>query len=62
MDYELVPKLLKGEIIEVTGGGVKVAIKGRMGVLSVPLRCVITDKPLAVGESIEGYLSYVKVL
>jgi hypothetical protein len=62
MEYELDPRLLRGEITEVTDVGVKVAIKGRMGVLTVPRRCVLTDRELAVGQSIEVYLSYVRVL
>ena len=48
MEYELVPKLLPGKLIEVTEIGVKIELKGRMGIIIVPLRCVITDKPLAV--------------
>lgn len=62
MEYELVPKLLPGKIIEVTEIGVKVELKGRMGILIVPLRCVFTDKPLAVGQEIRVSLSYIQVI
>lgn len=62
MEYELVPKLLPGKIIEVTDMSVKVSLKGRMGIITVPLRSVITDKPLEPDLDIEVYLSYIKVL
>ena len=62
MEYELVPKLLPGKLIEVTEIGVKIELKGRMGIIIVPLRCVITDKPLAVGLTVQAYLSYIQVL
>lgn len=62
MEYDLVPKLLPGKIIEVTEIGVKVELKGRMGIIIVPLRCVITDKPLAVGQEIRVSISYIQVI
>lgn len=62
MQYELSPKLLPGKLIEVTDIGVKVELKGRMGIIIVPLRCVITDKPLEVGQEIQVYLSYIQVI
>ncbi len=62
MEYALEPKLLKGKITEVTEMCVKVSLKGRMGVITVPLRSVITDKPMETDQEIEVYLSYVRVL
>ncbi|RYL88497.1 hypothetical protein EWI07_13605 [Sporolactobacillus sp. THM7-4] len=62
MEYELTPKLLPGKILEVTDLGVKVTLKGRMGIIQVPLRSVITDKALQVGQEIRVYLSYIEVV
>lgn len=62
MEVELSPRLLPGKIIEVTQIGVKVELRGRMGILIVPLRSVITDKPLEPGQEIRVYLSYLQVL
>lgn len=62
MDCELAPKLLPGKILEVTDLGVKVTLKGRMGIIQVPLRSVITDKSLQVGQEIRVYLSYIQVV
>ena len=42
--------------------GVRIGVNGRMGVLSLPLRMVCTDRPLEVGQPCEFYLSYVNVL
>lgn len=61
MEYDLNPRLLKGKLVEVTEVGVKIAINGRLGILSVPLRFVITDKKLQIDDEVEFYLSYVRV-
>lgn len=61
MDIELNPRLITGKILEVTEVGIKIAFTGRLGVLSVPLRMVFADKPLAVDDEVELYISYVKV-
>ncbi|WP_257477594.1 CBO2463/CBO2479 domain-containing protein [Acidipropionibacterium jensenii] len=62
MTIELQPLLLRGVIKEITEVGVRIGVNGRMGVLSLPLRCVITDRPLELGQECEFYLSYVHVL
>lgn len=58
----LEPRLLRGVIKEITEVGVRIGVNGRMGVLSLPLRCVFTDKPLTIGQEVEFYLSYINVL
>ncbi len=62
MEAELIPRLVKGKIIEVTDVGVKIALNGRLGVLSLPLRLVITDKQLRVDDEVEIYVSYARVI
>ena len=62
MDYELTPKLLPGTVLEVSERDVKVTLKGRMGIIQVPLRCVISDHALQVGQTIKVYLSYIQVV
>ncbi|MFK3575985.1 hypothetical protein OCH74_03770 [Bifidobacterium thermacidophilum] len=62
MQVELQPIKLKGTIKEITEVGVRIGVKGRMGVLSLPLRLIYTDKPLELGQECEFYLSYVNVL
>lgn len=62
MQVELKPLKLKGVIKEITEVGVRIGVNGRMGVLSLPLRLIYTDKPLEVGQECEFYLSYVNVI
>lgn len=62
MDVDLQPLLLRGVIKEITEVGVRIGVNGRMGVLSLPLRCILTEKPLELGQECEFYLSYVNVL
>ncbi|HMM22164.1 MAG TPA: CBO2463/CBO2479 domain-containing protein [Selenomonadales bacterium] len=62
MEIDLTPRLMKGKIVEVTDVGVKITFSGRLGVLSVPLRMVFTDKPLAVDDDVELYISYIQVV
>ncbi|MBU5308477.1 hypothetical protein NSA24_12850 [Clostridioides mangenotii] len=62
MDVQIEPKLLPGRIIEVTDIGVKIELNGRMGIIILPLRSVFTDKKLDVGDNIEIYLSYARVI
>ncbi|MFT8705327.1 CBO2463/CBO2479 domain-containing protein [Bifidobacterium aquikefiricola] len=62
MQVELQPLLLHGSIKEITEVGVRIGVDGRMGVLSLPLRCILTDRPLELGQECEFYLSYVNVL
>lgn len=61
MEYELNPRLLKGKLVEITDVGVKIAINGRLGVLNLPLRFIISDNKLQINDEVEFYLSYVRV-
>ena len=61
IEIDMTPRLMKGKIVEVTDVGVKIIFSGRLGVLSVPLRMVFTEKPLAVNDEVELYISYVQV-
>ncbi|TEB06075.1 hypothetical protein Psch_03117 [Pelotomaculum schinkii] len=62
MNIDMTPRLIRGKILEVTDVGVKIAFSGRLGILSVPLRMVFTDKPLAVDDEVELYFSYIQVV
>lgn len=59
---DLQPKLLTGKIVEITEMAVRIELKGKMGVLILPLRSVFTDKKLEIGDQVELYISYAKVL
>jgi hypothetical protein len=59
-DLELSPKLLKGRLTKVTEAGVTIELAGRMGVLHLPLRCVLTSAKPEIGDKVEIYLSYAR--
>jgi len=58
----LSPKLLPGAVTAVTDGGVTIALKGRMGTVNLPLRSVFTDKPIAVGDRAELFVSCARII
>ncbi|WMJ88188.1 CBO2463/CBO2479 domain-containing protein [Anaerocolumna sp. MB42-C2] len=60
VSIDLIPQLTKAKITELNETAVKVSIKGRLGVITVPLRWIITEKALAVGQEVEFYFSYMK--
>lgn len=62
MNVTIEPKLLPGKIVEITEMAAKIELKGKMGILNLPLRSIFTDKPLALDDQVEIYISYAKVL
>ena len=61
MFVEIEPKLLPGRIIKVTDINATIELKGRMGIVHLPLRSVIADAKLEEGDLVEIYLSYARV-
>jgi hypothetical protein len=61
MQIELVPQLTRAKITEINDTAVKVSIQGRLGVITVPLRWILTDKALEAGQEVEFYFSYMNV-
>lgn len=59
---ELSPILTKGKIVEISDTAVKVNVQGRLGVISVPLRWVFTDKKLEIGQMVQFYFSYMQTI
>lgn len=53
---------VEGVITRVTHGSIEVDFKGRLGHISVPLRMVITDYPLEVGQEVALNMSFLEVL
>lgn len=62
MNVELIPQLTHGKIVEINDTAVKVSIQGRLGVITVPLRWVFTEKELKLEQEVEFYFSYMNVL
>lgn len=53
---------MEGVIVEVHDGAVAIDLKGRLGYLRIPLRMLITDYPLEVGQEVAWNMSFVEQL
>ncbi len=53
---------MEGVIVEVHDGCVGVDLKGRLGYLKIPMRMLITDYPLVVGQEVAWNMSFVEQL
>lgn len=61
-DMELTPKLLPGQVVNITDVSVVIELKGRMGMLHLPLRSVISDTKMNVGDETEICISYARII
>ena len=62
LKYLSTEQMYEGIIVETTGGSVTIDIKGRLGQIKLPLRMVITDYPLEVGQTVGFLMSYPEVI
>jgi len=64
MDLKYGDKIIEmqGVIVEVHDGCVAIDFKGRLGYLRVPMRMLISDYPLKVGQEVGLKMSFVEVL
>lgn len=53
---------MEGVIVEVKDGCVAMDLKGRLGYLKVPMRMLITDYPLQVGQEVAFNMSFPEVV
>ena len=53
---------MQGVIVDVQAGAVEMDLKGRLGSLKVPMRMLITDYPLEVGQEVEFKMSFPEVI
>jgi len=62
LKYTSSEQMFEGWLVEVTGGSVTIDIKGRLGQLKLPLRMIIADEPLQVGQTVGFLMSYPEVI
>lgn len=62
MNLEIEPKLLEGRIVELTEMSTKIELKGKMGIVHLPLRSVFTNKPLEIEDKVKLFISYAQVI
>lgn len=55
-------RYMEGIIVEINDCAVTIDFKGRMGNLKIPMRMLITDYPLEIGQEVGLNMSYVEVL
>ena len=53
---------MQGIIVKLSDGGVSMDLKGRLGHLTVPMRMLITDYELKVGQEVEFNISFPEVM
>jgi len=55
-------RMYEGVITELTGGSITIELSGRLGILKLPLRMVVCERPLAVGQKVRIPMGYAEVL
>lgn len=53
---------MEGIIVELSDGAVSIDLKGRLGFLKVPMRMIICDYPLAIGQEVRFQMSFIETL
>ena len=53
---------MEGVIVEIHDGCVGIDLKGRLGYLKIPMRMLITDYPLVVGQEVAWNMSFIEQL
>lgn len=53
---------MQGIIVEVQDGAVGIDLKGRLGYMKIPMRMLITDYPLKLGQEVGFKMSFPEIL
>ena len=53
---------MEGIIVRVTDGAVGIDLKGRLGYLEIPMRMLITDYPIQIGQEVGFNMSFIEQL
>lgn len=53
---------MEGIIVEITGGCVGIDLKGRLGYMKIPMRMLITDYPIKMGQEVGFHMSFLEQL
>ena len=53
---------MQGIIVHISDGAVAMDLKGRLGHLTVPMRMLITDYELKIGQEVEFNISFPEVM
>ncbi|MBE5907151.1 MAG: hypothetical protein E7277_10310 [Lachnospiraceae bacterium] len=53
---------MEGIIVRITDGAVGIDLKGRLGYLEIPMRMLITDYPIRLGQEVGFNMSFIEQL
>ncbi|MBE5901657.1 MAG: hypothetical protein E7280_07105 [Lachnospiraceae bacterium] len=53
---------MEGIIVRITDGAVGIDLKGRLGYLEIPMRMLITDYPIKLGQEVGFNMSFIEQL
>ena len=53
---------IEGIVVEVHDGSISIDLKGRLGFIKVPMRMVISDYPIRVGQEVALNMSFIEVI
>ena len=62
LKYASSEQMYEGTLVEITGGSVTIEISGRLGQMKLPLRMIISEQPLRVGQRVGFLMSYPEVI
>ena len=62
LDYMINPVLMEGTVKDVFDDSVKIHLRGRLGVITLPKRLIINDELTAIGSKVRFYFSYIQVV
>jgi len=62
LKYASSEQMYEGVLVKITGGSVTIDIKGRLGQIKLPLRMIISECPLEVGQTVGFLMSYPEVI
>lgn len=62
LNYMINPVKMGGLVKEVSGDQIKVHLHGRLGVITVPKKLILTEEPLVPGHEMEFYFSYIQIM
>ena len=52
LDYQGTPMQIGGVIVGIEEGAVSIDLKGRLGFMKIPMRMIITDYELKIGQEV----------
>ncbi|BAL62708.1 CBO2463/CBO2479 domain-containing protein [Melissococcus plutonius] len=60
--YPINPTLMMGTVKQVIDDQVTLNLRGRLGLITVPEKLILSDEPIKVGQKLQFYFSYIYVV